>query len=238
MPQVDLNIDVGELPDESEELYPLATVVNVACGGHAGGAMSMRRSVERAIRAGARIAAHPSYPDREQFGRARMAIPLSILYESVVEQVDALVHVVRTLGATLWGAKPHGALYHACVEDPGVAAAVLDAIVAAWPDGPTIVGPPAGHFAESSAARALAYVREGFADRRYDPSGRLLARGEPGALLDDPNVAAEQAVRLAEAGDVETLCVHGDTPNALAIARAVHDALCAANALRTRIAAP
>jgi UPF0271 protein len=234
MSYVDLNIDLGELPDEAEELYQLATVVNIACGGHAGDDDSMRRSVGLAKQKGARIAAHPSYPDREQFGRARMAIPLSLLYESIVDQTDALVHVVRDGGADLWGAKLHGALYHAASDDARVAGAVLDALVAAWPDGLTIVGPPGGLLGAESAARALAYAREGFADRRYDSKGKLLPRAEPHALIEDPEACAEQALRLARTGGVDTICVHGDTPNALAIARAVAKGLGDNKLLRPR----
>jgi UPF0271 protein len=225
MPPVDLNIDLGELAEEPEELYQLATVVNIACGGHAGGVDSMQRSVALAIRYRARIAAHPSYPDREHFGRVRMALTLPLLYEAVVDQVDALAHVVRSAGARLWGAKLHGALYHAAAEDEGIASAVLDAIVAAWPDGVTIVGPPWGHLEADSRARELAYLREGFADRRYKPDGKLVARDEPDALLPVPAACVEQALRLARAGGVETLCLHGDHPNAVANARAVRSAL-------------
>jgi UPF0271 protein len=225
MPEVDLNVDLGELPDEPDELYVLATVVNVACGGHAGDRESMERAVALALRSGARIAAHPSYPDREQFGRARLAMPLSVLYESIVDQTDALAHVVRERRATLWGAKPHGALYHAAAEEPGVAGAFLDAVVASWPDGVTIVGPPVGHLEAESRARQLPYAREGFADRRYGSDGKLLPRGEPGALVFDPEACADQAVMLARAGEVETICVHGDTPNAVVIARTVRSAL-------------
>jgi 5-oxoprolinase (ATP-hydrolysing) subunit A len=225
MPHVELNIDLGELPGEADELYALATVVNVACGGHAGDRDSMRRSVALALRHGTRIAAHPSYPDREQFGRARMAIPLSALYESIVDQVDTLARVVRESGAQLWGAKPHGALYHAAAEDAGLAAAFLDAVVAAWPDGVTIIGPPEGDLAKESKARELSYAREGFADRRYAPDGKVVPRSEPHSLVEDPELAAAQAVSLARAGNLETLCVHGDTPNAVAIARAVRGEL-------------
>src|SRR5687768_13816432 len=96
---VDLNIDLGELPGEPEELYALATVVNLACGGHAGNAASMKRSVRLALVNGARIAVHPSYPDREQFGRARMAIPLDMLYESIVEQVRTLGQIAAESAA-------------------------------------------------------------------------------------------------------------------------------------------
>jgi UPF0271 protein len=222
---VDLNIDLGELAGEPDELYALATVVNLACGGHAGDAASMKRSVRLALRYGTRIAAHPSYPDREQFGRARMAIPVDMLYESIVDQLGALKHVAVEAGAKVWGAKPHGALYHAASEDPQLAAAVLDAIVASHPDGVVITGPPWGHLESGSRARQLGYAREGFADRSYDEEGRLVARGAANDVLVDPKACAEQALRLARGGSIETICVHGDTPQAVAIAREVRKAL-------------
>ncbi len=225
MSRVDLNIDLGELADEPEELYALATVVNIACGGHAGDADSMARSVDRAIRAGARIAAHPSYPDRASFGRAPMPMPARLLYEAIVEQTDALAHLVRQAGTRLWGAKMHGALYHASADDAEIASAVLDAIVAVWPDGVTIVGPSWGRLEKESRARGLAYAREGFADRRYGPDGKLVSRESPDALLETPEACAAQAVTLAQTGAVATLCVHGDHPNSVAIARAVRRAL-------------
>jgi 5-oxoprolinase (ATP-hydrolysing) subunit A len=222
---VDLNVDLGELPDEPEELYALATVVNLACGGHAGDAASMKRGISLALRHGARIAAHPSYPDREQFGRARIAIPPELLYQSIVDQVAALHQLATEMGATVWGAKAHGALYHAAAEDAQVAAALLDAVVAAIPNGVVIVGPPWGHLETASRARELGYAREGFADRSYDALGRLLPRGTEGDIMLDPAACAKQAVRLAQSGTVDTICVHGDTPDAVAIARDVRAAL-------------
>jgi 5-oxoprolinase (ATP-hydrolysing) subunit A len=222
---VDLNIDLGELPGEPEELYALATVVNLACGGHAGNAASMKRSVRLALVNGARIAVHPSYPDREQFGRARMAIPLDMLYESIVEQVRTLGQIAAESAAKVWGAKPHGALYHAASDDAQVAAALLDAVVSAHPDDLVIVGPPWGQLESASRARQLRYAREGFADRSYDPRGRLVPRGAANDILVDPEACAAQAVRLAQSGTVETICVHGDSPHAVAIAREVRRAL-------------
>ena len=222
---VDLNIDLGELPGEPEELYALATVVNLACGGHAGDVASMKRSMALALRYGPRVAVHPSYPDREQFGRARMAIPLEMLFESLVEQVTTLSMVGAEMGVAMWGAKPHGALYHAAAEDPQLAAAMLDALVTAFPDGLVVVGPPGGQLQNASRVRKLRYAREGFADRSYDKSGRLVPRGAPDDVLVDPSACAEQALRLARSGDIETICVHGDNPNAVAVARAVRAAL-------------
>ncbi|HEX9296925.1 MAG TPA: LamB/YcsF family protein [Polyangiaceae bacterium] len=225
MPRVDLNIDLGELPNEPEELYALATVVNIACGGHAGDAESMARSVERAVRFGARVAAHPSYPDRAGFGRAHMAIAPRLLYEAIVDQTDALAHLARRMGTVLWGAKMHGALYHDAATHREIAGAVLDAVVAAWPDGVAIMGPPWGHLESESRARGLSYVREGFADRRYGADGKLVSREKPDALVETPEACAEQALALARGGGVETVCVHGDRPDAVAIARAVRRAL-------------
>ena len=222
---VDLNIDLGELPGEPEELYALATVVNLACGGHAGDVASMKRSMALTLRYGPRVAVHPSYPDREQFGRARMAIPLEMLFESLVEQVTTLSMVGAEMGVAMWGAKPHGALYHAAAEDLQLAAAMLDALVTAFPDGLVVVGPPGGQLQNASRARKLRYVREGFADRSYDKSGRLVPRGAPDDVLVDPSACAEQALRFAQSGDIETICVHGDNPHAVAVARAVRAAL-------------
>jgi 5-oxoprolinase (ATP-hydrolysing) subunit A len=222
---VDLNIDLGELPGEPEELYALATVVNIACGGHAGDVASMRRSVALARRYGPRITVHPSYPDREQFGRARMAIPLESLFESIVEQVTALSMIADESGLSVWGSKLHGALYHAAAADPQLAAAVLDAMVTCFSNRLVIVGPPGGELETASRARGLRYAREGFADRSYDEHGHLVPRGAPGDVIVDPSACAEQAVRLARNGAVETICVHGDTANAVAIARGVRAAL-------------
>ena len=222
---MDLNIDLGELPGEPEELYALSTVVNLACGGHAGDIASMKRSVALAVQYGARIAVHPSYPDRAQFGRARIAIPLEMLFESIVEQVGTLSMIGAEMGVAMWGCKLHGALYHAATEDPQLAAAVTDAVIAACPDGLVIVGPPWGHLEHTIHARRLRYAREGFADRSYDEHGQLIPRGAEGDVLVDPSACAEQAVRLALGGAVETICVHGDNANAVAIAREVRAAL-------------
>lgn len=231
---VDLNIDLGELPGEAEELYRLATVVNVACGGHAGDEASMQRAVELALRHGARIAAHPSYPDREGFGRVSLAIELESLYEAIVDQCDALAHIAKAAKAKFELVKLHGALYHDAAKRPEIAAAALDGVVSAIPDGLTVVGPPEGALIEAARARGLSYAREGFADRRYSEDGTLVPRSQPNALIINPEEAAKQAVELAKSGNFETLCVHGDTEGALEIARAVRDALAREELLREK----
>jgi UPF0271 protein len=225
MGRVDLNIDLGELEGEDEELYALATVANVACGGHAGDEATMQRAVDLARRHRTRVAAHPSFADRAHFGRLLIEVEPAELYQAIVDQVSALGAVVRAAGMDLFGVKPHGALYHAAAATPVTAAALLDAAVAAWPAPLVVVGPSYGVLAEESRRRALAYAREGFADRGYDAAGKLIPRGEPGALIEEPMQCAEQAVRLARSGAADTICVHGDGPRALETARAVRDRL-------------
>jgi UPF0271 protein len=226
---VELNMDVGELPDEPAELVIAADMVNVACGGHAGDAGSMARVLERARRAGTRVGAHPSYVDRAGFGRVEQVVDPATLRAQIEAQCGALAACARAFGVPVVHVKPHGALYHAAAARPEVAEAVVAGAVAAL--GPVaVVGPPAGALADAAARRGLVYLREGFADRGLRPDGGLVPRGLPGALLDDPAAAAAQALRLAAAGGVDTVCVHGDGPNALAIARAVRAALDASHA--------
>ena len=221
---VHLNVDLGERDGEPAELYALATAVNVACGGHAGDDASMARAVELAIAAGARLGAHPSYPDRERFGRVALDLEPSALYTTVAAQCASLAAVARAHGARVEHVKLHGALYHDASRRADVAAAALDAAVSALPDAPIVVGEPDSALARAALARGLRYEREGFADRRYDAAGQLVARGTPGALL-APHEAATQAAALAATAAFDTLCVHGDSDDALAVARAVRAAL-------------
>jgi UPF0271 protein len=234
MPQVDLNIDLGERSGEPAELFALATVANVACGGHAGDRASMARAVSFALTRGTRVAAHPSYPDREGFGRATMAIAPADLAASVEAQCAALQAIARKLGYPVTMVKPHGALYHDAARDPALAAALV-AGAAAGLGAPvaqiTVVGPPRGALLEEALRRGARYAREGFADRAYESDGTLVSRSRPGALVTDPGACARQALSLVSAGGLETLCVHGDTPDAVAIAVRVRDALVQAGAL-------
>ncbi len=253
-PMVTLNIDLGELADEAEELYRLATVVNVACGGHAGDAASMARAVALARASGAEIAAHPSYPDRAGFGRTTMGIDPAVLADAIAAQCVAL-QVIASGGADTSGAadassgadasgaardgrrvravKLHGALYHDAARDPVIAAAVMEGAARGLGiDDVVWIGPARGEVSSRASAAGLTYVREGFADRGTLPDGSLVPRGQPGALVDDPERAAEQALSLARSGRVDTLCVHSDTPNAVAIARAVRATLDEAGLLR------
>lgn len=214
-----LDIDLGELASEPEHLYACAHLVNVACGGHAGDSASMARAVALAARHGARVGAHPSYPDREGFGRR----PLAMSWVDVARSVTAQCEALRTHVAPRH-VKMHGALYHAIDRSPEGAAAVLSACRAAL-GVVEVLGPPGGETARAAAALGMPFLREGFADRGLRPDGTLVPRGEPGALLESPSIAAAQAARLAREGRFEVLCVHGDGAHAAAIAQAVREVL-------------
>lgn len=226
-----LNLDGGEHDDEPAELYALADIVHVACGGHAGDVASMTRVVRACIESGTRVGAHPSYVDHEGFGRRARVVPEDVLRGQIAEQCAALRAVTESLGVAVTSAKPHGALYHAAHADVAVARACVDGIARALGD-VDIVGLAGGHLEAEARRRGHRYLREAFADRGVRPDGSLVPRGEPGALIEDPVVAAERARDLSKSGAAETLCVHADTPSALVIARAVRGALASAGPSR------
>lgn len=212
-----LNVDAGEMPDEPEELYAVADVVNVACGGHAGDDASMAHVVACCTRFGTRVGAHPSYPDREGFGRRAMEMDDGALEASVGAQCHALAAHARPTHVKL-----HGALYHAANLDAAIARSALRGAHSAL-GAVTVIGPASGETASAARELGMPYAREGFADRGVRADGSLVPRGEPSAMIHDPARAAARAREIA--GGVDTICVHGDGPNALAIARAVRRAL-------------
>lgn len=242
---IDLNADVGEATDDAgsgteRALLGLVSSAHIACGGHAGDDDSMRAIVRAAQDAGVRVGAHPSYPDRAGFGRRPMAMAASDLASSLAGQIGALIDVAAALGAEVCSVKPHGALYGEVAADGATFDAFLGVLVElCGPDTALVL--PAGSPAVSWARKAgVTVLEEGFADRAYTADGALMARHQPGSVYDDPARAAAQAVGLAVGGTVaaadgtmlalavDTLCLHGDSPNALAMAWAVRDALGAA----------
>jgi UPF0271 protein len=229
--KVDLNVDLGEQEDEDERLWQAATVVNVACGGHAGDAASMRRAVARAWRHQALVAAHPSYPDRAGFGRRSRYVEAVDAAIAVAKQCEELAGVARLEGVAVGVLKPHGALYHDVTVDLQLASRIVRSARAALPALAVVVGPPSSALEQATLTEGLVYAREGFADRAYDTAERLVPRSEPGALLADPRTCAEQAVRLARSGRYQTLCMHGDSPGAATLVEAVREALDAARLL-------
>lgn len=219
-----LNLDAGEHDDEPDELWALADVLSIACGGHAGDERSMTRVVAYCVASGRPgIGAHPSYPDREGFGRRTIEIDPEALRASIAEQCAALAKVAAAFGQHVKWVKPHGALYHDAARDLSAAAAILFGVREALGPDVTIIGPPHGVLSAAAAEFRFAYLREGFADRATRPDGTLVPRAEPGALITEPGLAVARAHALR--GQVDTICVHADTPGALSIARAVRVAL-------------
>ncbi len=216
---IDLNADVGEGTGE-EPLYALISSANIACGGHAGDLGSMRESVRLAMAHGVAIGAHPSYPDREGFGRVTRSLQPAALARAIASQVAALVAVTDALGARVAHVKPHGALYNDAAVRNDVALAVADG-VASVSDALVLVGLAGSSALRVWRERGFRVAAEGFADRAYAAGGTLVPRTAPGALITDPKAAAAQAIGLAGASGCATICVHADTPGAGTIAAAV-----------------
>jgi UPF0271 protein len=213
---IDLNADVGEGYDEVDlALFDLVTSASIACGGHAGDLESMSTSCRHAARRGIRIGAHVSYPDPDNFGRVTMSMSPETLREDVHRQVQDLIAVAAGQIATVSYIKPHGALY----TDIGSSPEVADAVYGAAFD----LELPVMILAGVRFAPSMPIISEGFIDRGYLSDGTLIPRTEPNALITDPTRAAEQAVSLAR--EVESLCVHSDTPNAPELMSATRSAL-------------
>ncbi len=241
---IDINADLGESPEALAsgadfELMRHITSANVACGGHAGDENTMRQTVAAAKELNVAVGAHPSYPDRENFGRLESAIPPLALESSVRQQIASLVQVAGRFGVRLVHVKPHGALYHATNQDREIALAVGRAVQAIDPR-LIMVGQAGSSSLEVWRGMGLHCAAEAFADRTYERDGTLRKRTLPGALLDAPERAAQQALDIAlrhkvNASDgselplvAQTICIHSDTAGAAAIAREVNQRLEAA----------
>lgn len=220
---IDLNADLGEGVTDDAGLLALVSSANVACGFHAGDEATMRTVCETAAEHGVAIGAQVSYADRAGFGRRPVEVVAEVLTQWVVEQVSVLSAVAASCGIPVAYVKPHGALYNRVVDDADQAAAVLAG--SGWLPVLGLPGSAILVLAESSGRRS---VPEGFPDRGYTPEGRLLPRDQPGALIADPEVVAANAVRLARAGSVASVCIHGDSPRAVDTAVAVRRELVAA----------
>lgn len=218
---IDLNADLGEEITDDDGLLEVVTSANVACGYHAGSAAVMRRVCGRAAERGVAVGAQVSYDDREHFGRRALDVAPGLLTEQVADQVGTLSAIADAEGTVVRYLKPHGALYHRVVDDAEQAAAVLSGSGRL-----PVLGLPGGVLLELAGADGRQVWREGFPDRGYTAEGRLVPRDEPGALVEDPDDVARHAVRLA--GRVDSVCVHGDSPGAVAAAAAVRRALEAA----------
>ena len=224
MRQMDLNADLGEGGGEDAALLGLVSSANIACGGHAGDDDTMRRTIDLALASGVAIGAHPGYEDREHFGRRAMAFPLERVTDLVARQVDKLAAHADAAGAALHHVKPHGALYNQADRDAQFAAALVAGITKIT-DRVMLYALPNSRLAEAGLAAGLIIRPEGFADRRYVANGSLMPRNEPGAVITNVDEAVARALDLAKSGTVETLCVHGDGPTAVAILQKLRTAL-------------
>lgn len=239
--RLDLNADVGEsygawtLGDDAAVL-DVVTSANVACGFHAGDPLTLRTTCRYAAERGVVVGAQVAYRDLVGFGRRFMDVPPDELTADIIYQLGALSAIAQVEGTDVAYVKPHGALYNAVVHHEAQARALVDAVVAVDTSLP-VLGLPGSLVLELATDAGLRAVTEAFADRGYTPDGRLVPRTEPGALLHDPGEVAARVVRLAQEGLVtavdgadvevraESVCIHGDTPGAVAMARAVHAAL-------------
>jgi UPF0271 protein len=184
----------------------------------------MERTARLALERGVRIGAHPGYPDRANFGRLEIDMSAEEITRTVREQIERLEAIVQRLNGQIVHVKAHGALYNVAVRNESVARAIGEG-VAAWNPRVAVFGLAGSRMLEIWRGMGLTPVAEAFADRRYESDGTLRSRKLPDALITDPQAAAAQAVRLAREGTAQTICVHGDTPGAVEILKACHEAL-------------
>ena len=228
---IDLNCDMGEGETDASaaldrELMRFISSCSIACGGHAGSEHTMRRTAASALDAGLRIGAHPSYPDRENFGRQSMSISGSALSVAITEQIAALKAIVTELGGELSFVKPHGALYNDMARDAELTSLIVTTIKEFDPT-LKIMGLAGSHCRAICEDLAIPFLGEAFADRRYADDGQLSPRSQNGAVITEPGTAVTQILSIVEHARVESIngkwlplqaqsiCVHSDTPGAL-----------------------
>ncbi|MFN4025418.1 MAG: 5-oxoprolinase subunit PxpA [Hyphomonas sp.] len=235
-----LNADIGELPGEAGraldgDILKVVTRCNIACGGHAGDEESMAATLSMAAKAGVLVGAHPSYPDREGFGRTRNSASQADLATSLEAQVAGLIAIAGRIGTRVSHIKPHGALYNDAARDPDLGALVAG--LCRESRIPTLLGPPASELETAARKAGIAYIAEGFADRSYEPDGSLTPRSVPGSVFEDHERQCAQVLSIVldrrvktRTGTfielpVQTICLHGDTPGAAANAARLRAAL-------------
>jgi len=233
--KVDLNADLGEGCDNDQALLQLVSSANIACGFHAGDAQTMLQSVRWALQYGVAIGAHPSFPDRENFGRTAMQLPPETVYAQVVYQLGALAAIARAEGGKMVHVKPHGMLYNQAATAPALADAIARAVHSVDP-ALKLVGLAGSELIRAGARLGLATSQEVFADRRYQSSGNLVPRSQPDALIESDELALQQTLMMVQQQKVvsregvavpvqaDTVCLHGDGEHALAFARSLREA--------------
>ena len=233
---IDLNADLGEGAGSDEALLGLVSSANIACGWHAGDAKTMRQCVRWAIEHGVAIGAHPSFPDRENFGRSTMHLPPDEIVANVLYQVGALAAIAKAEGGKLSHVKAHGQLYNQAVKEPELADALCEAVRRFDPS-LKFFGLAGSGMIDAARRAGLTPVEEVFADRGYMPDGSLVPRSQPGALIEDEEQSLAQTLSMVRDRKVtaidgssvplnaQTVCLHGDGAHALAFARRIRDRL-------------
>jgi len=239
MPYIDLNCDMGEGAGSDEQLMSFITSANIACGFHAGSSDTMAHAVRLCKQYRVAVGAHPSFPDRENFGRKEQACTPEEVYAWVQAQVQALQYIAAQQGLAVVHVKPHGALYNQAAREPQLAAAIAQAVKDINPH-LVLVGLSGSFLISEAAARGLATASEVFADRTYQDNGSLTPRSQAGALIEEEAASVQQVLDMVTAGKVkaisgkeiqlqaQTICLHGDGPHAVPFAKAIHTALISA----------
>jgi UPF0271 protein len=234
--KIDINADLGEGMANDQALLEIVSSANIACGGHAGSPELMRQTVRMALAMGVRIGAHPSFPDRENFGRIPLRMAKDDLAATLCQQIAALDSIVREEGGRLFHVKPHGALNNLACQDADLAAIVVGVVRDCDP-GLALLAPAISKLYAAGKAAGLTVLAEIFADRAYDEAGMLLSRHLPGAVIDEPELcAARVKAMLAQGGiitqsgrllacPIDSVCVHGDNTLAVKSALAVSSCL-------------
>ncbi len=238
--RIDLNADLGEGGDQDEALLALVSSANICCGAHAGNSETIGQALRSAREYGVAVGAHPGYADPEHFGRRPLQLSERELATQLQEQLQRLRALAADHQLTLAHIKPHGALYNQAARDRDFARRLV-AILAEFDASLTLVAPAGSELLTAGVQAGLTTRAEAFADRRYDDDGQLLSRSDPRALISDASEAIEQSLRLVREGTLysvngrrlelqaDTLCLHGDTPEALAFARSLHEAFARAS---------
>jgi 5-oxoprolinase (ATP-hydrolysing) subunit A len=237
MPQtIDLNADLAEDAGDDAAMLALVTSANLCCGAHAGGPETLRAALVAATANGVVAGAHPGYADRANFGRLIVPMTTTAITRMVADQVAATLDAAAGVSAKIAYVKPHGALYNLAADDPDVAAAIATGI-AAVDRSLILLGLAGSAMLPAGRSAGLQTAAEAFADRAYHPNGRLVPRNQPGAVLHDASLIAARAVSMVQTGRVtaadgtaitlqfDSLCLHGDTPGAVAMAQAVRASL-------------
>jgi UPF0271 protein len=222
--KIDLNCDLGEGIGNDEAVMPFITSANIACGFHAGDEKTMRETIRLAKKFNVNVGAHPSWEDRENFGRKEMNLSASEAEKIVRYQIELLSKIAKEENAKLTHVKPHGALYNQSARDDELARAIVHAIKGVGED-LILVGLAGSRSIEAGIKMGLKVAREGFPDRRYNSDGSLMSRKISGAVIESSDEVAHHALTLIQGGTLDTLCLHGDNLNAVENAKLLRDVL-------------